>query len=318
MLAGVGIDERLGLSRSQQHELIREAARLGFDSLWTPTGATARSTFLTCYDWWQVSASVVPEGLRVGVSVVPFPAWTVATLAAQAASVGELTGGKFILGIGLGAYPAQRFRASLDLQNYPSVTYTREYLTTLQTVLRGEPLDFSGSTTHLSGTKLAFEAPKVPVYLAALGPQMLRAAGELADGVTPNWSSADEIKKLREHVASATPDGEQRLFAQYIRVCVDEDEDAARRAFVENMLGYALAHPGQPKDRGYRAHFARMGFDEALSDLERRLESGTPMAQLIDRMPSELALKVGYFGNAAGAAEALRRLSRVSTKRWCG
>ena len=42
------------------------------------------------------------------------------------------------------------------------------------------------------------------------------------------------------------------------------------------------------------------------------------MAQLIDRVPSELALKVGYFGNAAGAAEALRRLSRVSTKRWCG
>ena len=267
MLAGVGIDERLGLSRSQQHELIREAARLGFDSLWTPTGATARSTFLTCYDWWQVSASVVPEGLRVGVSVVPFPAWTVATLAAQAASVGELTGGKFILGIGLGAYPAQRFRASLDLQNYPSVTYTREYLTTLQTVLRGEPLDFSGSTTISAGPSSPSRRRKSPCISQR---SVRRCSAPLASSPTasrPTGAPLTKSQKLREHVASATPDGEQRPFAQYIRVCVDEDEDAARRAFVEDMLGYALARPGQPKDRGYRADFARMGFDDALSDL---------------------------------------------------
>jgi 5,10-methylenetetrahydromethanopterin reductase len=309
MLAGVGIDDRLGLSRPQQRELVQEAARLGYDSLWTPTGATARSAFVTCFDWWQASTSVVPAGLDVGVSVVPFPAWTVPSLAAQGASVGELTGGKFKLGIGLGGYPAPGFNKSLGLADYPPLTFTREYVRALTGMLRGDSVESSGKAVNLHGVKLAFKAPRVPVYLAALGPQMLRLSGELADGVTPNWSSAEEIAKLREIVAQATPQGEYRPFAQYIRMCIDEDEDAARRAFTENMLSYAMARPGQPKNRGYRAHFARMGFLDVLEDVETRRDAGTPMAELVDRVPAALALKVGYFGNAAGAAEALRRLS---------
>ena len=144
----------------------------------------------------------------------------------------------------------------------------------------------------------------MPVYLGALGPQMLRVAGQVSDGVLPNWSSPEEIARMREHVAADIP------IAHYIRVCIDEDEDAARRAFASNMLGYALARPGQRKDQGYRAHFARMGFDEVLTDLEARREAGAPESELVDRMPADLLLRVGYFGNAAGAAKALQRLSQ--------
>jgi alkanesulfonate monooxygenase SsuD/methylene tetrahydromethanopterin reductase-like flavin-dependent oxidoreductase (luciferase family) len=143
---------------------------------------------------------------------------------------------------------------------------------------------------------------------------MLRLSGELADGVTPNWSSAEQIPWLREHVAegarTAGRDPADVPFAQYIRVCVDEDEDAARRAFVANMLGYALARPGQPKNQGYRAHFGRMGFEDLLTSLEQRRDTGTPVEQLVDAVPAELALKVGYFGKPAGAAKALRHLSQ--------
>ncbi len=98
-------------------------------------------------------------------------------------------------------------------------------------------------------------------------------------------------------------------FALYIRVCIDEDEDAARRAFASNMLGYALARPGQPKDRGYRAHFGRMGFEDVLSDLEQRRDAGASMAQLADLVPPDLLRKVGYFGKPSGAPAAMRELS---------
>jgi hypothetical protein len=93
-------------------------------------------------------------------------------------------------------------------------------------------------------------------------------------------------------------------------VCIDEDEDAARRAFALNMLGYAMARPGQPKDKGYRAHFGRMGFEEILTELEAKRDAGTPLTALVDLVPSELLLRVGYFGKPAGAAAALRSLSR--------
>jgi alkanesulfonate monooxygenase SsuD/methylene tetrahydromethanopterin reductase-like flavin-dependent oxidoreductase (luciferase family) len=119
---------------------------------------------------------------------------------------------------------------------------------------------------------------------------------------------------MRQHVAEgarrAGRDPAEIPFAQYIRVCVDEDEEAARRAFAMQVLGYALARPGQPKDTGYRAHFGRMGFEEILTELEARRDAGTPVAELVDALPKELLLRVGYFGRAAGAAEAFRRLAQ--------
>src|ERR1700687_3168144 len=102
MRAGVGIDPRLGLSRSDQRALVQEAARLGYESLWMPAGITGRSVVHTSVEWWGATTEGVPEGLGIGISVVPFPGWSVPTLAAESATVSEITGGKFVLGIGLG------------------------------------------------------------------------------------------------------------------------------------------------------------------------------------------------------------------------
>jgi alkanesulfonate monooxygenase SsuD/methylene tetrahydromethanopterin reductase-like flavin-dependent oxidoreductase (luciferase family) len=311
--AGVGIDRGLGLSRQQQAELVQEAARLGFDSLWTPAGVTAMSIFQTCRDWWEATRDVVPDGLSIGTSVIPFPGWSLPTLAAESASLSEVCGGKFSLGIGLGAYPSPALIRQWSLPRVPPVTYSREFVVGLRTLLRGENLDLEGKAVNLHGVKLGFNAPRVPVYLAAMGEQMLRVSGACADGVTPNWCSADQVRWMRPYVTDAARkagrDPAEVPFALYIRVCIDEDEDAARRAFAANMLGYAMARPGQPKDTGYRAHFGRMGFDEVLIDLERRRENGTPTSELLDLVPPELLLKVGYFGKPSGAAAALRVLA---------
>ena len=96
---------------------------------------------------------------------------------------------------------------------------------------------------------------------------------------------------------------------EYIRICVDDDVDAARRAFTKALMGYALAQPGANKALGYRGHFARMDFDETLTELEDRRDRGASEAELIDAFPVELARLVGYFGPAAGAAAAFRRLA---------
>src|SRR5579864_2020571 len=313
MKTGVGIDRQLGLSRAQECDLAHEAARLGFDSLWTPGRIGGLSIFQICRDWWQATTEVVPEGLGVGTSVIPFPGWTVPTLASEAASLSLVCDGKFSLGIGLGAYPSPALIQQLGLPTVAPLTYTRAYLTTLRALLRGETVDHDGSGVQLRGVNLGLSAPRVPVYLAAMGQQMLRLSGEASDGVTPNWCSADQIGWMRAHVdegaRKAGRDPSEVPFALYIRVCIDEDEDAARRTFASNMLGYAMARPGQPKDRGYRAHFGRMGFEEVLSELERRRDAGAGVADLVDLMPPELLLKVGYFGKAAGAAKAMRELS---------
>jgi alkanesulfonate monooxygenase SsuD/methylene tetrahydromethanopterin reductase-like flavin-dependent oxidoreductase (luciferase family) len=306
--AGVGIDPRLGLSRQQQAELVKEAARLGYQSLWTPAGVTARSIFQICRDWYEAC------GLSVGTSVIPFPGWTAPTLAAEAASLNELCEGEFSLGIGLGAYPSPGMLQQYGLPPLPPVAYTRDYLAALRGLFKGESVTVEGHGVMLRGVQLAFKpSQRVPVYLAAMGKQMLRLSGACADGVTPNWCSAEQIAWMRQYVTEgavqAGRDPAEVPFALYIRVCIDDDEDAARRTFAGNMLGYAMARAGQPRDTGYRAHFARMGFDALLTDLEARRDAGAPLTDLVDLVPPELLRRVGYFGKPAGAAEAMRQLA---------
>src|SRR6266568_6352205 len=168
MKAGVGIDPRLGLSRAQQRALVQESARLGFESLWTPAGITGRSIFQTCREWWEATTEVVAEGLSVGTSVIPFPGWSVPPLAAESATVSEITAGKFNLGIGLGAYPSEAMRHQLGLPLVSPLALTRDYLVTLRALCAGKTVDYSGPTVTLHGVQLAIEAPPVPVYLAAM------------------------------------------------------------------------------------------------------------------------------------------------------
>jgi alkanesulfonate monooxygenase SsuD/methylene tetrahydromethanopterin reductase-like flavin-dependent oxidoreductase (luciferase family) len=314
MKLGVGIDPALGLSRAQQRDLVQAAARLGYDSLWTPAQLTRRSIFQICRDWWEATTDVTADGLSVGTSVIPFPGWSVPTLAAESASLNEVCRGKFSLGIGLGAYPSPALIKQLDLPTVSPLTYSREYLQTLRALFAAETVDFEGQGVRLHGVQLGIKAPKVPVYLAAMGEQMLRLSGEHADGVTPNWCSPDQVAWMRSHVAAGAAKAGRALsdvpFALYIRVCIDQDEDAARRTFAGNMLGYAMARPGQSKTTGYRGHFGRMGFEPVLTDLEARRDAGATLADLVDLVPVELLSRVGYFGRPEGAAEAMQRLSK--------
>jgi alkanesulfonate monooxygenase SsuD/methylene tetrahydromethanopterin reductase-like flavin-dependent oxidoreductase (luciferase family) len=142
---------------------------------------------------------------------------------------------------------------------------------------------------------------------------MLSLAGAAADGALLNWCTPEQIAWSRERVAAgarrAGRDPAAVQVVEYIRICVDDDEDVARRAYTRALMGYALARPGASKEAGYRGHFARMGFDAALADLEARRERGASDAELIDAFPRELLSMVGYYGPASGAAAAFRRLA---------
>src|ERR1700759_170443 len=96
MMIGVGLDGRLGLPFDQLRVAAREAAGLGFASLWTPAGGVPDS-FHVCGAWLQDTPLVA------GISVVPAARmWTPLGLAAQAATLAQLSGGRFVLGIGTG------------------------------------------------------------------------------------------------------------------------------------------------------------------------------------------------------------------------
>jgi alkanesulfonate monooxygenase SsuD/methylene tetrahydromethanopterin reductase-like flavin-dependent oxidoreductase (luciferase family) len=308
MEIGVGLDPTLGLSWEQQRALAREALGLGYSSAWTPSGGSSRDAFHVCAQW-----AMAAPGLGTGISVGPGAHWTAPQLAATAGTVGELSEGRFVLGVGTGSAYVESAQRAYGLPVHRPLPLMRDHLLVLRRLLAGEKVDYEGKTLTLRGVQLGFRPPRVPVYLGALGPQMLRLAGEASDGAGLNWCTPEQIAWSRRRLeagcarAGRSP-GEVRVM-EYIRMCVDDDVGAARRALARATLGYALGRPGASKAYGYRAHFARMGFDEVLSDLEARRDAGASMDELVEACPDSLLSATSYFGPPADAGAAFRRLA---------
>jgi alkanesulfonate monooxygenase SsuD/methylene tetrahydromethanopterin reductase-like flavin-dependent oxidoreductase (luciferase family) len=306
VMIGVGLDARLGLSFGQLREMAQEASRLGFQSLWSPYVGVP-DAFHVCAAWGQ------DTGLRTGISVVPAAfMWTPSALAQQAATVAQLAAGGFVLGLGTGGV-GREFWAAAGLPDRP-VAVMRKYATAVRDLLAGQAVSSDGLALGPRDTRLRTgKLPPVPLYLAALGPQMLRLAGEVADGALLNWATPERIAASRVLVG----DGASRAgrapgsapLTMYVRVCIDDDVAAARRAFGTQALSYAMTGPGMPKTAGYRGMFGQMGFDAVLNELEERRDRGTPLTELVDAAPDELLQAVGYYGQAPGAPSAYRRLS---------
>jgi alkanesulfonate monooxygenase SsuD/methylene tetrahydromethanopterin reductase-like flavin-dependent oxidoreductase (luciferase family) len=311
---GLGLDASLRMTWDDQAELSKEAARMGYTSLWTPEG-TGEDSFIICGQRWQASREVVPEGLTTGIAVSPAGVRTPMGFAMSAGTVSSMTGGKFILGIGTGGAYTPQYRRMFGLKGRSALAMMRDYVTTIRSLVNGERVDYQGQSVTLRGVRLGIDPPpRTPVYLGALGPEMLRLGGETADGICLNWCSAEQIPWSRERVAEgaakAGRDPSRVQIVEYIRICVDEDEDVARRAYTRAVMGYALgrAAPGS-RPMGYRAHFERMGFAEALAGLDAMREKGAPAQDLVDAFPTDLLRLVGYYGPAAGAARAFRKLA---------
>jgi alkanesulfonate monooxygenase SsuD/methylene tetrahydromethanopterin reductase-like flavin-dependent oxidoreductase (luciferase family) len=157
------------------------------------------------------------------------------------------------------------------------------------------------------------------VYLGALGLEMLRLGGELADGVCLNWCTPEQIAwsraRLAEGATRVNRDPRRIQVVAYIRGCVDQDIDVARRALARSLMGYALGQSvptARERQLGYRAHFERMGYTAALAELDQRRHRGVAPSKVADAFPPALLQRVGYYGPPEGAAPAFRRLAEGS------
>lgn len=308
MIVGVGLDGRLGLSAAELLSVGRTAAALGFESLWTPR-RTMPDAFHICSRW----ALEAGPAVRVGIAVIPAPQmWHPATLAAQAATVSFLSGGRFVLGLGTGGYGSD-FWESLGLPPRP-IAIMREYVGAVRAALTGAP--FRGEILQPLHFELDQPAPAVPIYLAALGPQMIRLAGRVADGVFLNNMTTEGLAEATDLiVAGATAAGRTRgdvSIASYVRCCVDDDVDAARRVIAKEVIGKirpTMRRSHSNPSLGYPGQLSRLGFKDEVEYVARRLSSGVQPSRLLDDIPPELCASVAYYGPAAGAAAGVARLA---------
>jgi 5,10-methylenetetrahydromethanopterin reductase len=202
-----------------------------------------------------VAGSQVP-GIEVGTAVVPTYPRHPAVLAQQALTTSTAVGGRLTLGIGL----SHKIVID-DMYGYSfdrPVRHMREYLSILLPLLDGQPASFQGETMR-AGIGLTTPRPgRVPVLLAALGPQMLRLAGERTDG-TVLWMTGPAT--VRDHIVPTIRAAAQEAGRPSPRVvcmlpvCVTDDPDGARA-----RANRVLAIYGQLPS--YRAMLDREGAGE--------------------------------------------------------
>jgi F420-dependent oxidoreductase-like protein len=187
-------------------------------------------------------------GLRLGASVVPVPQRHPLVLASQALSVQAATGNRLTLGVGVGVstFTNRMFGITYDRP----ARRVREYLDVLVPLLRGEDVDHDGETLTAFGSVAIPGAEPPEVLLAALGPAMLKVAGELTGG-TVTWFTG--VRTLAEHIVpTITRVNPGARVVAGLLVCVTDDETGVRQRISEQ---FAIA--GQVPE--YQAVLAREG-----------------------------------------------------------
>lgn len=213
-----------------------------------------QAAFDRCVRWHRAS------GLPTGISVVPASGRPAAVYAEWARTTHEATGGTFVLGVGSGQWQ----HAAAEMPPY------------------------------LEQLRAALGDGGPPVYLAALGPLMLRLAGEVCEGVALNWCTAEHVRWSRRRVEAAARAAGRPVpvISEYIRVCVAEDREAARAGLSKAMLSYAVGPPA------YRKHFERMGFGPDLAGVEPGSDA-----------PERVLRGVGGYGRPGEVREQFERLA---------
>ncbi|MFC5181696.1 TIGR03564 family F420-dependent LLM class oxidoreductase [Actinomadura harenae] len=261
---GIGIDRPRTIAEIVEEA--RRAADLGLGGAWWAERHTADA--LTSA---TVAGLAVP-GLPLGTAVVTtYPRHPLA-LASQALTVQAATGNRLTLGIGPGH--KHQVETALGMDYDRPAQHSREYLSALVPLLHGEQVEFDGEIHHVSGQIRTPGARPPSVLLAALGPVMLRTAGELADGTVTVWTG---VRTVAEHVvplitASAESAGRPApKVVVNLPIAVTDDPDGAR-SWIAEHFGASRRVPR------YRALFEREGVggaeDIAVVGDERQVEKG--------------------------------------------
>jgi F420-dependent oxidoreductase-like protein len=300
----------LGLDAAQQLQLVQEAERLGYDSVWT--AEAYGSDAATILGWLAGQTS----SIRLGAAIFQMPARSAAMTAMTAATLDRLSGGRMMLGIGSSGpqvaegWHGQRFARQLQR--------TREYVAVVRMALARERVEFHGETLELPlpdgpGKPLKLTiAPvqeRIPVFLAAIGPKNTALAAEIADGWLPTLFSPEHVGELRplleEGFARA---GAGKGFADFeivptVTVNISDDLEAARDS-VRPYVALYVGGMGSRKQNFYNALVQRYGFEAAAREVQDLYLEGRK-EEAAAALPGELIDTVALVGPRERARERL-------------
>ena len=224
---GVGTDG--ATSMSETVELAKRAEALGFHSFWLAEGYHTRSAVVRA-----AAIAIATSQIKIGLGILSPHTKHPALLAMDGASLGELARDRVILGVGR-VLNALRKHA---IESRGSLQLVKESIEIVKGMLGRSQFQYSGSRFKIAspGSRLGLEpCGKLPVYVGATGPEMLRLAGQYADGVLFNYPCTPGFIRyampiIEEGLSRAGRELDDFDVAAYLLISVDNDETAALNA----------------------------------------------------------------------------------------
>jgi len=292
----IGIAFSGGLTATEIADCAERAEALGYESVWVAEGHGG--------DQFAILAACAlrTRRVRLGTAISSVYVRTAPTVAMAAAVVDELSGGRFVLGLG------SSHRVQVEPEH--GVVYSRplgrvrDTVAVVRGLLRDGEVGHAGQTIRIDRFDLWFEPLRreIPIYLSALFPKMTELCGEVADGVILARSTLGSAARARAHVAAgaarAGRDADAVEIASLLPASVASNREEALAAARPGLAFYAGFFPR------YNRLLAESGFPaEAAAVAEAWAAGDRPGAERA--ITDEMISATGVAGTAAECRERL-------------
>ena len=279
---GLALPLNLALPVKGFVEVAQRAEAAGYDRLWAAeAGNNDAFGLLTA-----VALGTSTVGLATG--VVPIYTRTPSLMAQCTATLQDVSDGRFTLGVGVSS--------KTIVERWNGVPYDKplgriqEYVEVVRRLLAWEKLDHDGTYYDVHGYMLLMHTPSPPspIIIGALNEQMLRAGGEVADGVCLNWIGAHAVGDALAHVKAGRRETTNAVF---VRVCVTDDVESTRRWARREVMSYVTVP-------AYRKAFGVQGWDAVVTKAMELWDGGDRKGAAAS-LPDEFLDTLVLAGDAA-------------------
>ena len=305
----------MGARASVNIDAIKFAEELGYDSVWTAEAYGGDA--ITPATWILANTSRI----KVGTAIMQMPARSPAMAAMTAMSLADLSGGRFI--VGLGASGPQVVEGWHGVPYGKPITRLKEYVQIMRQIFAREaPATFDGEMYQLpySGPgatglgkplkSILHCSEEIPIFAASITPAGVAAAAEVCDGFFPIWMDPEKYSVFQGPIekgfaAAGDKDLTQFEVSPFITVVMGDDVEQCMMPIRGHMALY-IGGMGARDKNFYNNYAKALGFEDAAVKIQDLFLSGK-RDEAAAAVPAELIDACHLVGPADRIKERLAR-----------
>ncbi len=303
-------------------DAVKHAESLGYESIWT---AEAYGSDAVTPAAWMLAQT---DKIKVGTAIMQMPARSPAMTAMTAMSLAELSGGRFICG--LGASGPQVVEGWHGVPYGKPVTRLKEYVQIMKQIFAREAAaTFEGDQYQLPYTgegatglgkplkSILHCEEEIPIYAATITPRGVEAAAEVADGFFPVWMDPEQFHVFEEPIKKGFAKAGDKDMTQFdvapFVTCIMGDDVEQCMVPIRGQMALYIGGMGARDKNLYNNYAKRLGFEEAAVKIQDLFLSGK-RDEAMAAVPAELIDACHLVGPADRIKERLQRWQEANGK----